>query len=129
MIEVGFYYGLIDDIQYEAIHSACDGLDINRIPLLGNASVNACNRQLNDFNTAMDVIDPYYVYGECPIVQQIKFPEFYQSPKFLQEDTGLQSSPNQKVRTGKHANYAPWARKRLGAPSNAAYCDKGPDPF
>ena len=116
MIEVGFYYGLIDDNLYDSIHKACDGLDINRLPAGGNASVIACNAQLIKFNIAMDVIDPYFVYGECPIVQT-RFLEFYQSPKFLSEQSGLQSSSMQKMRPGKHARYAPWAKKNLGAPS------------
>jgi hypothetical protein len=89
MVDVSYYYGLIDDITYNNVNQACAGMEINRIPLVGNASVIACNRALGVFNTATEVIDPYFVYGECPIVvPNKKYPEFYESSKFLQ-DTGL----------------------------------------
>lgn len=80
MIDVAYYYGLIDDTTYDNINQACAGLQINRIPEIGNASVIACNKALIAGEMALNVIDPYYVYGECPIVVPTRrFPEFYQS--------------------------------------------------
>jgi hypothetical protein len=73
---------------------SCAGLDVNRIPVLGNASVVQCNRAMLQINEAIGVIDPYFVYGECPIVIPSKtFPEFYEPSKFLQQDNGLKASP------------------------------------
>ena len=78
-IEVAYYYNIVDETVYNNVKTACQGLDINHLPgeITGNATIDLCNEKLGILQVKLAVVDLYYIYGKCPLVNQNSFPEAY----------------------------------------------------